>query len=106
MSTAAEWGKAYAKQAKADFLTRDSLARDSSIPVCQTLHLLQMACEKLCKAHLCYAGSKLDDLQSSHGYVAKTLPVIALQEFSRQGRPDRSYSREVAAVRQLAREIE
>ncbi|HKI38148.1 MAG TPA: hypothetical protein VKA46_40215 [Gemmataceae bacterium] len=35
-----------------------------------------MACEKLVKAHLCGEGTDPASLQTSHGYVAGTLPVV------------------------------
>src|SRR2546423_566942 len=107
MSTAIEWGKAYARQAKADFAARDALAQHTGIPQCQSLHYLQMACEKLCKAHLCFAGSDPLDVQSSHAYVAKNLPSIARHMFTRQlKRPLRDHGWEMSLMRQLSREIE
>lgn len=38
-----------------------------------------MACEKLVKAHLCGEGANPAMLQSSHAYVAGTLPVVLRQ---------------------------
>ena len=49
------------------------------IPQCHKLLLLQMACEKLAKAHLIKGGRDPNTLQSSHATVAGTLPVPALK---------------------------
>jgi len=48
-----EWGKAFAKQALADFDAWNELQDNPAVPSSQKLLFLQMACEKLCKAHLC-----------------------------------------------------
>jgi hypothetical protein len=56
MATPDEWGRAYARQAKADLDAWDHL-QGSILPECQKLHFMQMACEKLAKAHLCKAGT-------------------------------------------------
>ncbi len=55
MATAADWAIAYARQADADFNTFEAI-QDLSIPSCHKLQFLQMACEKLVKAHLCQGG--------------------------------------------------
>jgi hypothetical protein len=47
------WGEAYATQALADFEAWNEFRKNAGIAPCQKLHFLQMACEKLCKAHLC-----------------------------------------------------
>lgn len=66
-----------------------------------------MACEKLCKAHLCGNGTDPDDLQSSHAFIAGPLPIIVRQQFARLGgKESRSHSQTLRQVRQLAREIE
>lgn len=82
MSSAAEWGRAYARQAKADFDTWNELRGAKQIPQCHRLQFLQMACEKLAKAHLCKAGSDPYALRASHAYIAKALPIIARQQFA------------------------
>jgi hypothetical protein len=51
-ATPDNWGKAFAKQALADFEAWNELQGNTAIPSCQKLHFLQMACENLCKAHL------------------------------------------------------
>jgi hypothetical protein len=57
MSDSQEWAKAFARQARADFETWDRLQGIAETPECHRLLFLQMACEKLTKAHLCKAGS-------------------------------------------------
>ncbi len=78
MTFAASWQEAYARQAGADFETFRQLQKfdDWVFPRCHKLHFLQMACEKLCKAHLCGQDAPLENLQASHRYVAKPLPTI------------------------------
>lgn len=85
MSRAADWAKAYARQAGADFATREFLEGKDFVPACHKLMFLQMACEKLTKAHLCAAESDPIKLQSSHAYTAKNLPIVIRQQiqFSR-----------------------
>lgn len=49
----------------------------------QKLHFLQMACEKVCKAHLCLQpGADPKDYQSSHAYTAKNLGIIVKQQLA------------------------
>lgn len=79
MATSAEWAHGYARQADADFKRFQSLQPDASVEVCHKLQFLQMACEKLVKAHLCGEGTDPAALQTSHAYVAGTLPVILRQ---------------------------
>jgi hypothetical protein len=79
MATSAEWATAYAQQANADFTTFWAL-QPLPIPQCHKLQFLQMACEKLVKAHLCGAGTDAGTLQQSHAYIAGTLPVVLRQQ--------------------------
>lgn len=65
-----------------------------------------MACEKLVKAHLCAMNARLADLQTSHAYIASTLPVILAQYaglIRYSGRPARET---LQRAKTLAREIE
>lgn len=65
-----------------------------------------MACEKLVKAHLCGSGTDPLVMQSSHAYIAKTLPIVlgTLPEFLSL-KP--ANAREIKfRARQLAQEIE
>ena len=80
MATNAEWAVGYARQAGADFATYLELQGNSSIPQCHKLQFLQMACEKLVKAHLIAGGTDPKTLQTSHAYVAGTLPVVIRQQ--------------------------
>jgi len=87
MATVDEWSSAYANQADADFNTYqllESLPSDClvgrPIPVCHKLQFLQMACEKLVKAHLCARGTSPASLQASHAYISKNLPVVIRSE--------------------------
>src|SRR5262249_52791508 len=107
MPTYADWRVAYAKQAKADLEAREQLLRNPTLPDCQQLHFLQMACEKICKAYLCGQSADPATLQSSHAFIAGPLPIIARQQFARQsghGQKDRSWM--IGAIRKLARKIE
>ena len=85
------WGEAYAKQALADFNAWNELQGNSAIPSCQKLHFLQMACEKLCKAHLCkQPGANPKDFQTSHAYTAKNLGIILRQQLSLVPKPPKN----------------
>ncbi len=79
MATAAEWATGYARQADADFKTFE-IVQALRVPLCHKLHFLQMACEKLVKAHLCGVGTEPGALQTSHAYIAGTLPVVLRQQ--------------------------
>jgi hypothetical protein len=85
---------------------RDELLGNASLPACQQLHFLQMACEKLCKAHLCASGSKPKDVQTSHGYTRRVLPLIFRAGFSREfNRELRQKAWLLQHIGHLAREI-
>jgi hypothetical protein len=112
MSTADDWSRAYAKQAKADYETWDRLRRDGRSPECHQLYFLQMASEKLGKAHSLQksrsnVGELLDKLTSSHLYIAKPLPIIAREQYSRHvGKTPMRHEYPMPHFRYLAREIE
>jgi hypothetical protein len=78
MATHAEWAKGYARQALADYDVYQKL-QPQEVPEGHKLLFLQMACEKLVKAHLCGTGTDPATLQTSHAYVAKPLPVLLRQ---------------------------
>src|SRR3954468_18959347 len=80
MASPAEWSRGYARQAAADLDRYAHLEAASDVPTCHALQFLQMACEKLVKAHLCGEGVDPKALQRSHAYVAGTLPVVLRQE--------------------------
>ena len=66
-----------------------------------------MACEKLCKAHLCGQGTDPEALRASHAFIAGPLPVIARQQFALQARGAAgNYEWMVRAIGNLAEKIE
>lgn len=105
MATPDDWGIGYARQARADFDAWDQL-QGSKLPECQKLHFLQMACEKLAKAHLCKAGSSPQDLQASHAYIAKNLPLILREQLVMEKAGPGVVRSVFHFTRRLAREIE
>jgi hypothetical protein len=108
MPTAQQWSKAFAAQARVDWQTWNLLRNnpDFSVPVCHRLHFLQMACEKVCKAHLCLQGINPSLVQSSHAYVAKTLPIICREQLRRRKLRAGRLDAVVHFAKRLAREIE
>ena len=79
MATNTEWSHGYARQADADFNMFQRLVSPhgtTGFLEYHKLQFLQMACEKLVKAHLCGEGSNPIALQTSHAYVASALPVV------------------------------
>jgi hypothetical protein len=102
------WSRAYARQAKADLDAREALL-DAAVPACQHLHFLQMACEKIAKAHRCLGGTDPETLMHSHGFAAKVLPQIARELLRRS-----AFAAELAVqrvtvepiVRELSREVD
>lgn len=79
MATAAEWMHPYARQADADFERFQVMQSDPAVESCHRLQYLQMACEKVVKAHLCGEGWDPAILRSSHAYIARWLPVVVRQ---------------------------
>lgn len=99
------WAHAFAIQALSDLAARETLLRDPQLPHCHELHFLQMACEKLCKAYL--MGRSDQDplrLQSSHGYVKKTLPILAKQFLAENQSPVPAHI--IKSIARLAERIE
>ena len=102
MASHQEWARAFARQANADWAARSVILRHAEVPSCQQLHFLQMACEKLCKAHLyLYRASP----QRSHAYVAKNLPIIFKEVYQRRAgkRPSHGLYQK---IRELSLKIE
>ncbi len=99
--------RAFARQASADYETFRllSLQRDK-VPECHRLQFLQMACEKLCKAHEFRSTRPRADLERSHQVIEHFLPTIARQLVNRSGRRPRNSAGLMADVRRLARAIE
>ena len=79
MADHAAWAVGYARQAQADFQTFEKF-QAMTVPECHKLQFLQMACEKLVKAHLCFEKADPSGLQTSHAYVTRTLPVVLRQQ--------------------------
>jgi hypothetical protein len=98
------WASAYARQAKSDLQARDQLLRDERLEACHQLHYLQMAAEKLCKAHLSAQGQPQEVLESSHAFIAGPLPVICRQHLARGAQKRNTWV--LAAIRKLSRQIE
>lgn len=82
MATSTEWAIGFARQASADFATYLQLIGSPEVPQCHRLHFLQMACEKLVKAYLIDGGTAPASVQSSHAYIATTLPIIIREQMS------------------------
>ncbi len=107
MSTPLIWQHAYARQAKADWAAYEVLLAAPHLPQCQSLHFLQMTCEKLCKAYLCSHKVEPRFLQTSHGFIAGNLPEIFKDQRRRSKlRPLNPRSTLVRQVNNLSREIE
>jgi hypothetical protein len=108
MSVPAAWARAYARQADADFRAWESYEShpEAVAAECHKLLLLQMACEKLCKAHLIQGGTAPEALQDSHGYVANPLPIVIRRQILESGRDPRRMQGVLGQVRHLAEEIE
>jgi hypothetical protein len=106
VSSAKDWERGYARQAQADFTTFQSLQSVRGIPECHRLLFLQMACEKLCKAHLIAGGADPEALQTSHGYIANPLPVVVRQQIIFLRADVTRMTGVLLLTRHLAREIE
>lgn len=108
MNPRRNWAQAFAKQAKADHEAYRVLEQtDPPLPRSQALHFLQMACEKLCKAHLCRSGTEPDITARTHARIAKILPTVFKSQYaSLRAEGPRSGSNLMKRVAHLAREIE
>jgi len=108
MSEPADWARAYARQADADFKAWELYEKhpETVAAECHKLLFLQMACDKLCKAHLTRAGTPLEALQASHGYVANPLPVIIQQQILHMRKNFDGMRGVLTHVRHLSNEIE
>lgn len=95
------WALAFARQAESDFLVRDYLMENGGLPQCHQLHSLQMAVEKLVKAHILASGGTIRPV---HGYIAKNLPVIVTRMIEKGDGARHPWL--ARAVRTLAERIE
>jgi hypothetical protein len=102
-----ERARAFALEAQADFKAHELLAA-SSLPDCQQLHFLQMACEKVCKAHLFLKQSDPLHVESSHAYIGSVLPLLIRQMLLSQVNviANKDASVIVQNAKSLCREIE
>jgi len=102
------WSRAFARQAQADLDAREALL-GATVPACQHLHFLQMACEKISKAYWCLGGANTETLMHSHGFAAKVLPQIARELLRRSAfaaNLEVAHSGVEPMVRRLAREVD
>lgn len=102
-----DWVLGYARQAAADF---EAWERYEKHPValvadCHKLLFLQMACEKLCKAHLVKSGRAPEKVQRSHRFKGH-LCVVIRQEVSFASDEPRKLRNTMVYVKHLANEIE
>ncbi|MBI3824221.1 MAG: hypothetical protein HY289_16255 [Planctomycetes bacterium] len=105
MANADQWANGYARQADADFSTWKTL-QDQPVPECHKLLFLQMACEKLCKAHLIQRGTLPDLLQTSHGFISGPLPVVIREQMVLVKKQLKGMHGVLIFTRHLANEIE
>lgn len=103
-----DWVKAYASQADKDFMAWELYEKhpEAVAAECHKLQFLQMACEKLCKAHLIQRGTSPRYLQASHGYIASPLPVVLREQMRRMRRNLDGMQGVLRQIRHLANEIE
>jgi hypothetical protein len=76
MTTRRDWQAAFLKQARTDWDAYEK-AEELMWPICHRLHFLQMATEKLGKALLVAAETKLDEITHSHLALVKFLRVVS-----------------------------
>lgn len=103
-ATKQDWAKGYARQALSDLRARETLAK-ASADKCHRLHFLQMAAEKVCKAHLTMANGH-ENVRKTHAYVARNLPTIARHYYSVINNNNQISQWEISAIRRIAHEIE
>ena len=97
-----QWARAFALQALSDLRARDILSAGVS-DRCHTLHYLQMATEKVCKAHLHAQGK---NVRQSHRQIVGVLERIARREISGTSKSFAYSSWFMQAVAHFADEIE
>ncbi len=106
MATVAEWARGYARQAQADFLAWQAMEGQADVLPCHRMLLLQMTCEKLCKARYAAEGAPISSLQTSHAYVAKRLPLVIRDQLLLMERDVKARTGLLVYTRRLANEIE
>lgn len=109
LSNRENWASAYAQQSNSDFTVYLLLASLPDVPLCHSLHYLQMACEKIAKAYqLRDLATSQNKLTTSHVAFLKFIEsflVSPLIKNEYQGR-DAQLKRFKQSIRNLAREIE
>lgn len=95
------WAIAFARQAESDLAVRDYLLENERLSQCHQLHYLQMALEKLAKAHILAGGG---GIRPVHGYIGKHLPIMVSQML-RKSRGEKD-AWVIDAVRVLAQRVE
>ncbi len=98
-----EWAAAYARQALSDVQALEFLPR-AQADKCHRLHFLQMAAEKVCRAHLT-ANNGHERVRKTHGYIARNLPVVAREFYSRH-RSGGLAAWQLAGIRKVSFEIQ
>lgn len=96
--------KGYAKQALSDLEARNALAK-AKAHKCHRLHFLQMAAEKICKAHMIREDRRDREIKS-HACVQKNLPQIARNLYADINASNKTIRRKIAVVKHFANEIE
>ncbi len=106
MSSADEWVRGYARQSQADFETFLKLQSRSDVPACHHLLFLQMACEKLVKAHLIHQGGDPAAYQTRHAYTARNLELVIRHELTIRGFKRSQAAAILGHTKRMAQEIE
>jgi hypothetical protein len=106
MASTAERAQSFARQSEADYATWQSLEKMSEVPECHRMLFLQMTCEKLCKASLLDQGKSWEQVQKSHAFIAKPLPLVIRFQLEYEGHEITKHRDFLTYVRQVAQEIE
>lgn len=106
MSTATEWSTAFARQAKADWLAYECLVLHTDVPTSEPLHMLQMAIEKLVKAHLYPTFPNPALLRGTRAVISKHLPTIFKSLYARQHKGTKPSGSLMVGVRRIAIELD
>lgn len=102
--TKVDWARAFALQALSDLNVREVLV-SANAEKCHRLHFLQMAAEKICKAHVIMVDG-YDSLKKTHAYVKAVLPVIARQFYAHENSHDQIAKWEIKKIKSLAGQVE
>lgn len=103
-ATDKQWARGYALQALSDLRVRETLVR-ANAEKCHRLHYLQMAAEKVCKAHLNSTNGH-DSVRNSHAYIESILPIIARHFYGAISDNNQIKDWEIRTIRTLAHEIQ